>query len=171
MRTRLAADGHRFGGLIETGRHQHGRFPEQTSRSRKRESDQDHERYPNRESLPSDPRRATRRTFLRGVGVSMALPWLESVPVWGARRWRATCRCPVPSGSPPFHGMRRQPDEWWEARGVDGAWAVPGAAGPAEGQVERRSTAYSTRTPPASASTRGRPATSSQAGRFRRGPS
>ena len=25
----------------------------------------------------------SRRTFLRGVGVSMALPWLESVPVWG----------------------------------------------------------------------------------------
>src|SRR4051794_33764077 len=25
----------------------------------------------------------TRRTFLRGLGVTMALPWLESVPVWG----------------------------------------------------------------------------------------
>jgi hypothetical protein len=25
-----------------------------------------------------------RRTFFRGVGVTMALPWLESVPVWGA---------------------------------------------------------------------------------------
>jgi hypothetical protein len=25
-----------------------------------------------------------RRTFLRGVGVTIALPWLESVPVWGA---------------------------------------------------------------------------------------
>ena len=24
-----------------------------------------------------------RRTFLRGVGVTMALPWLESIPVWG----------------------------------------------------------------------------------------
>lgn len=28
--------------------------------------------------------RAPRRMFLRGVGVTMALPWLESVPVWGA---------------------------------------------------------------------------------------
>src|SRR3954447_25281569 len=27
---------------------------------------------------------ASRRAFLRGVGVTMALPWLESVPVWGA---------------------------------------------------------------------------------------
>ncbi len=26
----------------------------------------------------------SRRTFLRGVGVTMALPWLESIPVWGA---------------------------------------------------------------------------------------
>ncbi|HEY0551375.1 MAG TPA: DUF1552 domain-containing protein [Verrucomicrobiae bacterium] len=26
----------------------------------------------------------SRRTFLRGVGVTMALPWLESVPAWGA---------------------------------------------------------------------------------------
>jgi hypothetical protein len=26
----------------------------------------------------------SRRTFLRGVGVTMALPWLESLPVWGA---------------------------------------------------------------------------------------
>jgi hypothetical protein len=25
----------------------------------------------------------SRRTFLRGVGVSMALPWMESLPVWG----------------------------------------------------------------------------------------
>src|SRR4051794_16788273 len=25
----------------------------------------------------------SRRTFLRGVGVTMALPWLESIPAWG----------------------------------------------------------------------------------------
>jgi hypothetical protein len=25
----------------------------------------------------------SRRTFLRGLGVSMALPWMESIPVWG----------------------------------------------------------------------------------------
>ena len=25
----------------------------------------------------------SRRTFLHGVGVSMALPWMESLPVWG----------------------------------------------------------------------------------------
>ena len=25
----------------------------------------------------------SRRTLLRGAGVAMALPWLESIPVWG----------------------------------------------------------------------------------------
>lgn len=28
--------------------------------------------------------RISRRTFLRGIGVTMALPWLESIPVWGS---------------------------------------------------------------------------------------
>ena len=34
----------------------------------------------------SQPKRhqVSRRTLLRGVGVAMALPWLESIPVWGA---------------------------------------------------------------------------------------
>ena len=33
----------------------------------------------------TDERRAalSRRTFLRGAGVAVALPWLESIPVWG----------------------------------------------------------------------------------------
>jgi uncharacterized protein DUF1552 len=36
-------------------------------------------------SRPSAARRyqLSRRTFLHGVGVTMALPWLESIPVWG----------------------------------------------------------------------------------------
>src|SRR5258708_2427635 len=33
--------------------------------------------------LKRDPQ-TSRRIFLRGAGVTMALPWLESVPVWGA---------------------------------------------------------------------------------------
>src|SRR5947208_3367789 len=31
------------------------------------------------------PSRMSRRILLRGAGVAMALPWLESLPVWGAR--------------------------------------------------------------------------------------
>src|SRR5580704_13088538 len=29
--------------------------------------------------------RINRRTVLRGAGVTMALPWLESIPVWGGQ--------------------------------------------------------------------------------------
>ena len=58
----------------------------------------------------------SRRTFLRGVGVTMALPWLESFNVWG-----------TPSDAPPaseapvrlavlFAGNGFQSREWW-ARG------------------------------------------------------
>jgi hypothetical protein len=32
---------------------------------------------------PANRRRLSRRTVLRGAGVVMALPWLESIPVWG----------------------------------------------------------------------------------------
>src|SRR6267378_4024640 len=35
-----------------------------------------------------------RRTLLRGVGVAMALPWLESLPVWGGET--------ASSGTPAF---------------------------------------------------------------------
>lgn len=34
-------------------------------------------------SHPANPPQVTRRTLLRGAGVALALPWLESIPVWG----------------------------------------------------------------------------------------
>ncbi|MBY0227783.1 MAG: DUF1552 domain-containing protein [Gemmataceae bacterium] len=52
----------------------------------------------------------SRRTFLRGVGVSMALPWLESLPAWGAEK---------PGATPPvrfaalFAGNGFHRREWW----------------------------------------------------------
>ncbi|QDT56971.1 hypothetical protein Pan44_50340 [Caulifigura coniformis] len=60
----------------------------------------------------------SRRTFLRGVGVSMALPWMESINVWGD----------VPAGREPgseapvrlaclFSGNGFHSKEWW-ARGA-----------------------------------------------------
>src|SRR3954464_2957356 len=61
-------------------------------------------------SLPTHP---SRRTFLTGVGVTMALPWLESLPAWGSKS---------PSAPPPrrfaalFMGNGVNPDHWW-ARG------------------------------------------------------
>src|SRR5881392_2949303 len=35
-------------------------------------------------SIKSIASQTSRRTILRGAGVAMALPWLESIPVWGA---------------------------------------------------------------------------------------
>lgn len=59
-----------------------------------------------------------RRTFLRGLGVSMALPWMESVRVWGdepggkkASASEAPVRVAVFFAGNGFHGK-----EWW-ARG------------------------------------------------------
>src|SRR5437764_4657276 len=56
----------------------------------------------------------SRRTFLRGAGVTMALPWLESIPVWGAT--------PVVGDTPAAHPKRFAAlfmacgingDHWW----------------------------------------------------------
>lgn len=63
-------------------------------------------------------RKMSRRTLLRGLGVSMALPWLESIPVWGGEKTSTTdtsSEAPVRMAclfaGNGFHGR-----EWW-ARG------------------------------------------------------
>jgi len=59
----------------------------------------------------------SRRRMLRGLGVSMALPWMESLPVWGDEP-----RGPEPSSEAPvrlavlFSGNGFHSKEWW-ARG------------------------------------------------------
>ncbi|HEV3118751.1 MAG TPA: DUF1552 domain-containing protein, partial [Gemmataceae bacterium] len=58
----------------------------------------------------------TRRAMLRGLGVTIALPWLESLPVWGdepikGRSSTAPVRLAVLFAGNGFHGK-----EWW-ARG------------------------------------------------------
>ena len=58
--------------------------------------------------------RFSRRTLLRGVGVSMALPWLESLPVWGdepAPKTRAS-EAPVRLAVF-FSGNGYHSKEWW----------------------------------------------------------
>jgi hypothetical protein len=55
----------------------------------------------------------TRRAMLRGLGVTMALPWLESLPVWGDEPVRqkaseAPVRMAVLFAGNGFHGR-----EWW----------------------------------------------------------
>jgi hypothetical protein len=55
---------------------------------------------------------AGRRTFLRGAGVAMLLPWLESIPVWGApaqaRRTILPKRLAVV-----FMANGINPNNWW----------------------------------------------------------
>ncbi len=63
--------------------------------------------------------RATRRTFLRGIGVTMALPWLESLPVWGAAPEGATAAAGTAGSAAPirtavlFAGNGFHSKEWW----------------------------------------------------------
>ncbi|CAN5500390.1 DUF1552 domain-containing protein [soil metagenome] len=63
------------------------------------------------------PHRLRRRAFLRGAGITMALPWMESIPVWGdAPKSRepaseAPVRLAVLFAGNGFHSR-----EWW-ARG------------------------------------------------------
>ena len=62
-----------------------------------------------------NPDQISRRRFLRGAGVVMALPWLESLPVWGAE--------PMTKGGAPTATPRRlavlfmangvNPTHWW----------------------------------------------------------
>ena len=58
--------------------------------------------------------RFSRRTMLRGLGVSMALPWFESLPVWGdepagnRKSSEAPVRLAILFSGNGFHGK-----EWW----------------------------------------------------------
>ena len=72
---------------------------------------------PTNNTTPQSTRSASRRTFLRGVGVAMALPWLESVPVWGAATTDAAgvpvaAACPKRFGAL-FMGCGINMDHWW----------------------------------------------------------
>lgn len=55
----------------------------------------------------------SRRTFLRGVGVSMALPWLESVPVWGDDKPKTASSEPPVRFAVLFSGNGFHSKEWW----------------------------------------------------------
>src|SRR5216683_392141 len=68
--------------------------------------------------------RIDRRTVLRGVGVAMALPWLESIPVWGGDAVSGS----VPPALPKrfatlFMGNGISPNYWW-AKGAGADMAL-----------------------------------------------
>jgi Protein of unknown function (DUF1552) len=56
-----------------------------------------------------------RRTFLKGIGVTIALPWLESIPVWGGEP--GTTAAPPQRFAGLFMGNGISPPNWW-ARGA-----------------------------------------------------
>src|SRR5262245_9426420 len=58
-------------------------------------------------NLPSH--RISRRTFLRGAGVTIGLPWLESLPVWGNEKTAA----PPKRFAALFMGNGISPGSWW----------------------------------------------------------
>lgn len=56
----------------------------------------------------------SRRTFLRGVGVAMALPWLESMPVWGSDVPKDGVPGPFPKRfAALFMGCGINANHWW----------------------------------------------------------
>src|SRR5215208_476251 len=55
----------------------------------------------------------SRRTFLRGAGVAMALPWLESVPVWGAAAGGSSAATAPRRFAALFMGCGINMDHWW----------------------------------------------------------
>src|SRR5580704_15039096 len=61
---------------------------------------------------------SSRRTFLRGAGVTMALPWLESLPVWGDA---TTPAAPFPKRfAVMFMGNGINGNYWWAKGSGDG---------------------------------------------------
>ncbi len=60
------------------------------------------------------PAALSRRTVLKGAGVAMALPWLESVPVWGATETSHTDANPFPKRfAALFMACGINGEHWW----------------------------------------------------------
>src|SRR5882762_3554015 len=67
-------------------------------------------------NLPNRALNLSRRTFLRGVGVTMALPWLESIRVWGGAASPAASASAMPGPkrfAAIFMGNGINGNHWW----------------------------------------------------------
>ncbi len=79
----------------------------------------------------------SRRIFLRGTGVAMTLPWLESIPVWGVDTASESSRNSEPSSALPkrfaalFMGCGINRDHWW-AKGAGEAMELGKSLTPLE---------------------------------------
>jgi hypothetical protein len=67
-----------------------------------------------------DKKPITRRTMLRGVGVTMAIPWLESLPVWGNEASTGGAALFPKRFATLFMGNGINPKHWWaKSAGAD----------------------------------------------------
>ncbi|QEF97548.1 hypothetical protein Mal15_15880 [Stieleria maiorica] len=74
----------------------------------------------------------SRRTVLRGVGVTMALPWLESIPVWGSETVVGDDPVAAPKRfAAVFMGCGINRDHWW-AKGSGSAMELGKSLAPME---------------------------------------
>ena len=60
-----------------------------------------------------DQNSVSRRVFLRGAGVVMALPWMESLPVWGLADEAKASSVPPQRFVVQFMGTGISPKHWW----------------------------------------------------------
>src|SRR3982751_2606137 len=84
----------------------------------------------------SDRYGVPRRTSLRGVGVTMALPWLESIPVWGGTTTAPSAAGAAASALPQrfavlFMGNGINGNHWW-ARGSGASMKLGKSLAPLE---------------------------------------
>jgi hypothetical protein len=87
---------------------------------------------PNEKSPAARHHCLARRTFLRGVGVTMALPWLESLPVWGAITPKADAPGPFPKRfCVQFMGNGINANHWW-AKGAGAEMELSKSLSPLE---------------------------------------
>src|SRR5690242_6562492 len=63
--------------------------------------------------MTSQSHKISRRTLLKGVGVTMALPWLESLPVWGSESAAGASSTPPKRFAALFMGNGISPPHWW----------------------------------------------------------
>ena len=84
-----------------------------------------------------NPNPFSRRQFLRGAGVVMALPWLESLPVWGAEPATRTSLPPVPKRLAVLFMANGVTPKYWTASGEGAAMQLGGTLSPLEPMKEK----------------------------------
>ena len=82
-----------------------------------------------------DSRQPSRRHFLRGVGVALALPWMESLPLFGQTAAAVKANTPPLRLGIVFFSNGVEPIHWW-AKG-SGATMELGPGGAADDAAPR----------------------------------